>query len=154
MTRLLSRGSSGSGVRGTGPAPGMIAPGPGVCILCGIRATPLYGVGGAELRCLWISPFALLSSSAGGHTSMRVSRWQCVVLAFVVMLAAPYAIWLSVAQAQSQTYETMGTANSILTQPMSGSVEPTAGDAGGGGLLNVRDVPRKDIILRLGAVGS
>ena len=52
---------------------------------------------------------------------MRVSRWQCVVLAFVVMLAAPYAIWLSVAQAQSQTYETMGTANSILTQPMSGS---------------------------------
>jgi hypothetical protein len=85
---------------------------------------------------------------------MRVSRWQCVVLAFVVMLAAPYAIWLSVAQAQSQTYATMGTANSILTQPLSGSVEPTAGDAVGAGFLNVMYVPGKAIICGLGTVAS
>jgi len=89
---------------------------------------------------------------------MKVSRWQCVVLAFVVMLAAPYATWLSVAQAQAQsqtqTYETMGTVNSILTPPMSGSVEPTAGDAVGAGFLNVMYVPGKALICGLGTVAS
>jgi hypothetical protein len=85
---------------------------------------------------------------------MRVSRWQCAALAFVVMLAAPYATWLSVAQAQSQTQATMDTSGSILTRPMSESVEPTAGDAVGAGFLNVMYVPGKAIICGLGTVAS
>lgn len=83
---------------------------------------------------------------------MKVSRWQCVVLAFVVMLAAPYATWLSVAQAQSQS--TMDTSGSILTRPMSDSVEPTAGDAVGAGFMNVVYVPGKAIICGLSTVAS
>jgi len=85
---------------------------------------------------------------------MRVSRWQCAVLAFVVMLAAPYATWLSVAHAQAQSEATMDTANSILTPPISGSVEPTAGDAVGAGFLNVMYVPGKAIICGLGTIAS
>lgn len=85
---------------------------------------------------------------------MKVSRWQCAVLAFVVMLAAPYAIWLSVAQAQAQSQATMDSTGSILTPPLSDSVEPTAGDAVGAGFLNVMYVPGKAIICGLGTVAS
>ena len=83
---------------------------------------------------------------------MKVSRWQCAVLALVVMLAAPYAIWLSVAHAQTQTQATMDTSGSILTRPMSESVEPTAGDAVGAGFMNVVYVPGKAIICTLGTL--
>jgi hypothetical protein len=85
---------------------------------------------------------------------MRVSRWQCAVLAFVVMLAAPFAIWLSVAQAQAQSQATMDSTGSILTRPLSDSAEPTAGDAVGAGFLNVMYVPGKAIICGLGTVAS
>ena len=85
---------------------------------------------------------------------MRVSRWQCAALAFVVMLAAPYATWLTVAHAQSQSQAAMDTSGSILTRPMSDSVEPTAGDAVGAGFMNVVYVPGKAIICGLGTVAS
>jgi hypothetical protein len=85
---------------------------------------------------------------------MRVSRWQCAVLAFVVMLAAPYATWLSVAQAQTQSQTSMDNSGSILTRPIAESVEPTAGDAVAAGFMNVMYVPGKAILCGLGTLGS
>ncbi len=38
---------------------------------------------------------------------MTIPRWQCAVLAFVVTLAAPYATWLSMAEAQQRQTSTM-----------------------------------------------
>jgi hypothetical protein len=88
---------------------------------------------------------------------MTITRWQCAVLAVIVMLAAPYATWLSVAQAQ-QTQQTqtttMDTTGSIFTPPPSESFEPTAGDAVAAGFMNVVYVPGKAILCGLGTVAT
>ena len=48
---------------------------------------------------------------------MTITRWQCAILAFIVMLAGPYATWLSVAQAQQTQTATMDTTGSIFSPP-------------------------------------
>jgi hypothetical protein len=84
---------------------------------------------------------------------MTITRWQCAVLAVILMLVAPYATWLSVAQAQQTQTTIMDTTGSILTVP-SESLEPTAGDGVAAGFMNVVYVPGKAILCGLGTVGS
>jgi hypothetical protein len=90
----------------------------------------------------------------GGKKLMTITRWQCAVLAFIMILAGPYATWLSVAQAQQTQTATMDTSGSILNPPLSGSVEPTAGDAVAAGFMNVVYVPGKAILCGLGTVAT
>jgi hypothetical protein len=85
---------------------------------------------------------------------MTTTRWQCAVLAFILMLAGPYATWLSVAQAQQTQTATMDTTGSILTPAPYESLEPTAGDGVAAGFMNVVYVPGKAILCGLGTVGS
>ncbi len=85
---------------------------------------------------------------------MRTTRWQCAVLAFVVMLAAPYATWLSMAEAQSRQTSTMDGSGSILADSAEESLEPTAGDAVGAGFMNVVYVPGKVIICTVGTAAT
>lgn len=86
--------------------------------------------------------------------SMTISRWQCAVLAMIVMLAGPYATWLSVAQAQTSQSTTMDTTGSIFNPAPTGSVEPTPGDAVAAGFMNVAYVPGKAILCGLGTVAT
>jgi hypothetical protein len=85
---------------------------------------------------------------------MTITRWQCAILAFIVMLAGPYATWLSVAQAQQTQTGTMDTTGSIFSPPPSESLEPTAGDAVAAGFMNVVYVPGKAIICGLGTIAT
>ena len=85
---------------------------------------------------------------------MTITRWQCAVLAVVVTLAAPYATWLSVAEAQQKQVSTMDSSGSTLSYPAEESLEPTAGDAVGAGLMNVVYVPGKAIICTLGTAAT
>lgn len=84
---------------------------------------------------------------------MRIPRWQCAVLAFVVTLAAPYATWLTMAEAQQRQASTMDS-GSILAYPAEESLEPTAGDAVGAGFMNVVHVPGKVIICTIGTAAT
>jgi hypothetical protein len=81
---------------------------------------------------------------------MTITRWKCVALALVVMLAGPYATWLSVAEAQMR----QSTEESILTSNTIESHAPTKGDAVGAALMNVVYVPGKAIVCTLGTVGT
>ncbi|HKZ05886.1 MAG TPA: hypothetical protein VJU81_10490 [Methylomirabilota bacterium] len=82
---------------------------------------------------------------------MTITRWKCVALALVVMLAGPYATWLSAAEAQTRQSATEG---SILTSNTIESHAPTKGDAVGAALMNVVYVPGKAIVCTLGTVGT
>jgi hypothetical protein len=84
---------------------------------------------------------------------MTITRWKCVALALIVMLAGPYASWLSVAEAQQR--QTMDNSGSILTS--SGAMEgphTTAGDNVAAGFMNVVYVPGKVAVCTLGTAAT
>ena len=86
---------------------------------------------------------------------MTITRWKCVALALVVMLAGPYATWLSMAEAQTrQSAVPMDSSGSILTSNTVESHAPTKGDAVAAGFMNVVYVPGKAIVCTLGTVGT
>lgn len=76
-------------------------------------------------------------------------RWLCATVAFIMILAGPFASWTAGAQGLMQQQN-----SSILNEPPSGSVEPTEGDAVAAGLMNVLYVPGKVIICSLGTLAS
>jgi hypothetical protein len=83
---------------------------------------------------------------------MTITRWKCVALALIVMLAGPYAAWLSVAEAQQR--QMTDTSGSVINQGAIESVEPTKGDAVAAGFMNVVYVPGKVIICTLGTAAT
>ena len=76
-------------------------------------------------------------------------RSLCALVAFTVVLAGPFASWTAGAQGPMQQSQ-----SSILSEPPSGSVEPTGGDAVAAGMMNVIYVPGKAIICTAGVVAS
>lgn len=76
-------------------------------------------------------------------------RWLCAIVAFTMILAGPFASWTAGAQGLMQQSQ-----GSILNEPLSGSVEPTEGDAVAAGMMNVIFVPGKAIICTLGTLAS
>src|SRR4029453_7925441 len=98
--------------------------------------------------CFGLSLFSLLSCWTRRKPSMTITRWKCVALALIVMLAGPYAAWLSVAEAQQR--QMTDPAGSVINQGAIESVEPTKGDAVAAGFMNVVYVPGKVIICTLG----
>lgn len=76
-------------------------------------------------------------------------RSLCALVAFTVVLAGPFTSWTAGAQGLMQPSQ-----SSILSEPPSGSVEPTGGDAVAAGMMNVIYVPGKVIICTAGVVAS
>lgn len=76
-------------------------------------------------------------------------RSLCALVAFTVVLAGPFASWTAGAQGLMQQSQ-----SSILSEPPSGSVEPTEGDAVAAGMMNVIYVPGKAILCTAGVVAS
>jgi hypothetical protein len=78
-----------------------------------------------------------------------IPRWLCALVAFTMILAGPLATWTAGAQGLMQQQQ-----SSILSEPPSGSAEPSEGDAVAAGLMNVVYVPGKVILCSLGTIAS